>query len=78
MEPVYPGNTPNAAHYGTVVLNVLLEADGQIHNMKVTSSLGPDIDEAAIQAVKRWEFTPAMKNGQAVDYWQTIEINFRQ
>ena len=60
------------------MLNVLLEADGQIHNMKVTSSLGPDIDEAAIQAVKRWEFTPAMKNGQAVDYWQTIEINFRQ
>jgi TonB family protein len=76
LEPVYPGNTRNAAHYGTVVLNVLLDADGQIHNMKVTSSLGPDMDEAAIQAVKRC--TPAMKNGQAVDYWQTIEINFRQ
>jgi outer membrane biosynthesis protein TonB len=33
------------------VLNVLVGADGQIHNMKVTRSLGPDMDEAAIEAV---------------------------
>jgi TonB family protein len=57
---------------------VLLGADGQIHNMKVARSLGPDMDEAAIEAVQSWKFRPAMKNGQAVDYWQTIEINFRQ
>src|SRR6185436_10810815 len=36
----------------------------------------PSLDQAAIEAVREWRFTPAMKNGQVVSMWVESEINF--
>lgn len=76
-EPVYPEEARKAGRQGTVVLSVMIGADAQVHNMKVTHSLGLGMDEAALEAVKQWKFKPATQNGQPVDYQVNLEVNFR-
>jgi TonB family protein len=36
-----------------------------------------DLDEKAVEAVRRWKFDPAKKDGQAVAVQISIEVNFR-
>jgi TonB family protein len=39
--------------------------------------LGLGLDEKAIEAVQKWRFRPAMKDGRAVNVEATVEVNFR-
>ena len=43
MEPVYPQEARQAGRQGTVMLSALVSADGRVHNMKVTHSLGLEV-----------------------------------
>jgi TonB family protein len=49
-----------------VVLFVTVEKDGTVSDAKVAESGGDDFDNAALEAVKRWRFAPAIKEGQPV------------
>jgi TonB family protein len=43
----------------------------------VLRGLGLGLDEKAIEAVSRWKFKPALRNGRPVRAAATIEVNFR-
>jgi TonB family protein len=60
---------------GSVVLQAIVGADGNIENLRVVS--GPSIlSSAAQQAVREWRFKPYLQNGQAVETKARITVNF--
>lgn len=76
-DPEYSEEARNAKYQGTVVLWVVVGADGKARDIRVQRSLGMGLDEKAIEAVRRWKFEPAMKDGQPVAVQVNIEVNFR-
>ena len=60
---------------GSVVLQAVVGADGNIENLRVLS--GPAIlSVAAQQAVRQWRFKPYLQNGQPVETKARITVNF--
>jgi len=60
---------------GSVVLQAVIGADGNIENLRVLS--GPAVlATAAQQAVRQWRFKPYVQNGQAVETKTKITVNF--
>ncbi len=76
-DPDYSDAARRAKYQGTVVLWVVVGADGRPHEISVRRSLGMGLDEKAVEAVRRWKFDPAKKDGQAVAVQISIEVNFR-
>ncbi len=75
--PVYPKLSRKRKEQGTVRLLLLVKRDGQVADIKIQHSSGFDrLDQAAVQAVKKWQFTPAKQDGKAIDYWYEMPINF--
>ena len=66
----------NAAYQGSVLLWMVVDADGYPRNIKVARGLSPDLDRKAIEAVKKWRFDPAKKDGEAVAVQINVEVNF--
>lgn len=77
VEPVYPDEARRARAEGTVVLSVVVDASGHATEIKIIRPLGLGLDEKAVEAVKKWKFQPAMRNGEPVPVQVTIEVNFR-
>ena len=77
VDPEYSGQAREAKHEGTVVLNVVVQRDGTVRNVRVVQSLGLGLDEKAIEAVQKWRFSPGMKSGEPVDVAAIIEVTFR-
>jgi len=63
--PEWPANVPADRDVDVVVV-VTVAADGAVLDAHVDDSAGADYDQAAIAAVKRWQFDPATRNGQAI------------
>jgi TonB family protein len=76
-EPDYSEAARKAKHQGSVVLWVIVGADGRPRDIKVQRSLGMGLDEKAVEAVRRWKFDPAKKDGQAVAVQIFVEVSFR-
>ena len=73
--PVYPEDAKAANVQGVVVLETTLGADGRVTDVRVLQSI-PLLDQAAIDAVRQWEYTPTLLNGVAVPVIMTVTINF--
>ena len=76
-DPEYSDEARKEKYQGTVILWVVIGSDGLPHQMKVQQSLGMGLDEKAMDAVKKWRFKPAMRNGQPVPVAVNVEVNFR-
>ena len=76
-EPEYSEEARKAKYQGTVVLTIVVDAQGMPKNIKVIRPLGLGLDEKAIEAVQKWRFRPAMKDGKPVNVQATVEVNFR-
>ncbi len=76
-DPEYSEEARKAKYQGTVVLWVVVGPDGRTHDIRVQRSLGLGLDEKAVEAVRRWKFEPARKDGQPVAVQVNIEVNFR-
>ena len=61
---------------GTVIMRVLVGADGDVKQVKVVRGLPDGLTEQAIAAARQAKFKPAMKDGKPVPYWVVIEMNF--
>ena len=77
VDPEYSEQARKAKYQGTVVLNLVVQRDGTVRDVKVIQPLGLGLDEKAIEAVKQWKFRPGQKNGAAVDVAATVEVTFR-
>jgi TonB family protein len=75
VETTYPLLGKNSRVQGSVVLQAIVGADGNIENLRVLS--GPAVlATAAQQAVRQWRFKPVIENGQAVETKAKITVNF--
>ena len=73
--PVYPEEARRAGVSGTVMVKALVARNGRVVDVEVASSI-PELDDAAIQSVRQWEFKPAMNKGQPIAVWVMIPIKF--
>ena len=75
-QPTYPPEAFRQRVSGTVVLRVVIDENGRVKDPRVVRSI-PALDAAAIQATKGWRFTPARKNGQAVQVTIDTPVTFK-
>jgi TonB family protein len=76
-DPEYSDEARKAQYQGTVILWVVIGADGLTKDVRISRSLGMGLDEKAIQAVHKWRFEPALKDGRPVAVQLNIEVTFR-
>jgi protein TonB len=76
VAPVYPQIAQAARVQGIVILEATIGADGQVINARVLRSV-PLLDQAALDAVKQWQFTPTLLNGAPVPVVMTVTVQFK-
>jgi TonB family protein len=75
VRPVYPAIALAANVTGVVIIEARIGTDGGVEDARVLRSI-PLLDEAALDAVKQWKFTPTLLNGAAVPVIMTMTVNF--
>jgi periplasmic protein TonB len=75
-DPDYPVKERGTGHEGNVILRLVVDADGVAHDIAVSGSLSPAFDAAALEAVKKWKFTPATKNGKPIPAHLAVQVEF--
>jgi len=63
VEPVYPDEAKKAGVEGTVTLEAMTDTRGRVQEVKVLNSV-PELDQAAIDAVKQWVYEPMVIDGE--------------
>ena len=76
VRPVYPKDALAARIQGVVVLECRISPEGKVVEVKVLRGVSL-LDEAAITAVRQWEYTPTLLNGVPVPVIMTVSVNFR-
>ena len=76
-EAEFSDEARRAKFQGVVVVYLIVDAQGNPQNVKVSQSLGMGLDEKAVEAVRKYKFKPAMYHGKPVPVPINIEVNFR-
>jgi protein TonB len=75
--PDYPPMSRRMGEEGRVLMKVLVSAEGAVQDVQIEKSSGSDrLDNAAINAVKRWRFIPAKKNNQPLSAYVLVPMKF--
>jgi len=75
VEPAYPEFAREAQIQGKVTLHVLVGKDGRVKNVKVIKGV-TGLNEAAVEAIKKWVFKPALSNNKPVAVWVEVPMDF--
>ena len=75
VPPIYPQAAKDSHIQGVVVLEVQINKDGLVDNLKMISG-HPLLAQAAIDAVRQWTYKPVLLNSQPVDFVTTVTVNF--
>ena len=75
VRPVYPPDAFAAGIAGMVILEAVIDTEGSVESAKVLRSI-PILDQAAVDAVRQWKFTPTLLNGTPVPVIMTVTVNF--
>ena len=78
VKPQYTPQAMAAGIEGTVVLRIVVQADGKVGDVGVDTSLDAELglDKQAVSAAKQWTFTPGTKDGKAVAVRVHVEMTF--
>ena len=76
-DPEFSDEARDAKYQGTVVLRTMIGTDGLPRDIRIHRSLGKGLDEKAVEALRRWRFAPALKDGQPVRVEITVEVRFK-
>jgi len=78
-EAEFSDEARRAKYEGTVVVTLIVDANGNPQNVHVTRTLGMGLDEKAVEAVQKYKFKPAIeqKSGKAVPVMVSVEVRFR-
>jgi TonB family protein len=77
VDPAYPLQIMRENVSGMVILYAVIHADGSVGNVRVLRSVDDRLDRFASEAIAKWQFQPAMKNGAPIDVEATFQIPFR-
>lgn len=75
VNPVYPQEARDARVQGVVILEALIGADGRVQDTRILRSI-PLLDQAATDAVRRWEYEPVLLNGVPMPIVMTVTVQF--
>jgi TonB family protein len=75
--PEYPQAAYGTGREGTVVMELLIDAEGRLVDARVTKSIA-EFDRAALACVSRWHFIPAQRRGRPVPAMATAMVTFKR
>ncbi len=76
VQPIYPDIAKQARVQGVVILECTISPQGRVTNVTLLRGI-PLLDQAAIDAVKQWVYTPTLLNGVPVPVIMTVTVNFK-
>src|SRR5437660_8718785 len=77
VDPQYPEVARKARISGIVIVECTISRNGDVTDIHVLKPLPFGLDQAAVDAVKRWKFKPGTLNGQPVDVIFNLTVNFK-
>ena len=75
VDPVYPELAKRARVSGIVLLQVVVSETGQVKDAKLIRG-HPLLNQSAIDAVRQWQYSPTLLNGEPVPVIATVTVNF--
>jgi TonB family protein len=77
VRPIYPEALSLAQTGGDVVLDAVIGVDGTIRDVRVAKSTNPGFEQAAIDAVRQWEFDTTLLNCQPIEVNMQVNVGFK-
>jgi len=77
VKPIYPEIARKARMEGVVILEITVDKQGNVRDVKILRSLPMGLTEAAVEAVKQWKYEPSTLNGRPVEVLVTVTVTFR-
>jgi TonB family protein len=59
------------------IYSIVVDKSGKVRNIELLSPIGYGLDETGTEAIRKWVFAPAMKDGAPVSVFAQVEVNFR-
>jgi TonB family protein len=75
VPPVYPPAAQAARVQGVVIIEAVIGTSGRVSEAKVIRSVDL-LDQAALDAVRQWEFEPTLLNGEPIAIIMGVTVNF--
>jgi protein TonB len=75
VAPVYPEMARTARVQGVVIIEAVISTTGNVIEARVLRST-PLLDQAALDAVRQWKYTPSLLNGVPVPVVMTVTVTF--
>jgi TonB family protein len=75
INPVFPQKIKKKRMHGQIALSVTIRTDGSVKDVSVVSG-HPAVVAAALEAVRRWRYLPAIQNGEFVETTQEVKIDY--
>lgn len=76
--PSYPRLAKRRGWEGLVVLAVCIDVSGKVVQINIQNSSGHGVlDQAALEAVRNWRFSPGVVAGELAEMWVTVPVRFR-
>jgi TonB family protein len=76
VKPVYSERAKAERIQGEVFVELVVKTDGTVGDVRVVKPVDPDLDRAAVDAVKQWEFDPGSRGGKPVEVVVTVAVAF--
>lgn len=77
VDPLYTELARRSRTHGTVILQAIIDTQGQVTEVKVLKPLTMGLTEEAIKAVKQWRYDPSTKDGKPVNVQLSVTIRFQ-
>ena len=76
-DPPYSEEARKAKYQGTVIVLIVIDAQGNVTDSRIVKPLGLGLDEKALETITTWKFKPGMRNGTPVPVRMMVEVSFR-
>ncbi|MDO8540534.1 MAG: TonB family protein [Opitutaceae bacterium] len=76
LRPAYPAQMRKAGISGEVIVDFIVDPNGEVRNASARQSSRPDFESAAIEAVSGWKFKPGEKGARAVSTRMQVPVVF--
>ena len=76
VRPVYPFESRSAGRAGEVIVSFTIDVRGKVINARAVRSSSKEFEGAAVAAVEKWKYRPAMKNGKTIECDLQVPIVF--
>ncbi len=76
VQPVYAEIARKARVQGTVIVEAIIDKQGNVTDARILRGLPMGLSDAAVAAIQKWKYTPATLNGRPVSVYLTVTVTF--